>query len=270
VTLRGEGVGSGEVIADRGYTQGAGGDWHLPLSSVGYDLSMDLKSDQRGERPGFGDARVIDGTPFSKHLPADLVDIRLPSQRDSAEVKAALTRKFDERGRFRYRRHKPPGSDGTTRWKCPFEAGAVRSRDLPWTMRSARTGPLVDVPDGACCRGIETAGAGTLPLYQRTLFGTTAWWKAYKARRQIIESINAELHGQFIDIGHGFVRTLRSNRIDLLLTVSLAGFNWYETRRWELQNHRPGHRGAPSSGPRKPRRDRLPRYEDILGQDPAT
>ncbi len=105
---------------------------------------------------------------------------------------------------------RPPDADGATRWRCPFCAGFLRSRNFPKTMRRPKTVPLVPVAEGCdkCCNGILTAQAGEMAWWQRITYGTTAW-RISMGRRQVVESVNAALKGDVhrsrprVHPGHG-------------------------------------------------------------------
>jgi len=82
--------------------------------------------------------------------------------------------------------HAGPDVAGATRWRCPFCAGRMRSRQIPASMRRSRSTPLVDPPAGAaCCNGIVTASAEELPHHQQLFPRTTAWRISYN-RRQVV------------------------------------------------------------------------------------
>ena len=66
------------VIVDRGYTQSAPERFHLPLQRLGVSMCTRLKEHQRGEKPGIGPARLIDGHLFCDSLPDDLVAPPMP------------------------------------------------------------------------------------------------------------------------------------------------------------------------------------------------
>jgi hypothetical protein len=66
------------VIVDRGYTQSAPERFHFPLQRLGVAIFTKLKEQQRGEKPGIGPARLIDGALFCDSLPDDLVRPPMP------------------------------------------------------------------------------------------------------------------------------------------------------------------------------------------------
>ncbi len=119
-----------------------------------------------------------------------------------------------------------PTSDGVTRWRCPFCAGLLRSRQVPKTMRASRNSPLVRLGEGStnCCSGILSVAAVELPLAQRIPYGTTAW-RISMGRRQVVESVNAALKGSFVDLSRGFFRVFGRVKTSVLLGFTLAAFN---------------------------------------------
>lgn len=262
-----------DVVADAGYTLSAER-FVLPLQAAGIPLTLRPKSFQLREGARIGGARVLDGQLFSEFVPDDLVDLQLPGRKASPDERNASIQQMERRAAFRYGRHKAPGLDGTTRWVGPFHAGRVRSRNLPWTMRRSRKGPLVEVPNGR--KWAEPAllvPAGQLPLQQRTIVGTRAWWADW-GRRNPVESVNSALHGDFISIGKHYVRLSDSGRIDGLLAHGLAGYNRWCMNQWRRVNRLlpPDDPDAlpPESAKRKPRAGRAARYEDFpaLGKGP--
>ncbi len=44
-------------------------------------------------------------------------------------------------------------------------------------------------------------------------------------RRQLVESANAALKGEFVDVGRGFQRAFGVTKITVLLAFSVAGYN---------------------------------------------
>ena len=257
------------VIVDRGYTQSAPERFHLPLQALGVPMFTRLKEHQRGENPGIGPARLIDGHLFAAAcLPADLVAPPMPPLGATWEEKLAYMARFDQRAAYRYGRLKAPGTDGVTRWKHPVKNGTLRSRRLPASMRRSRKAPLVELPEDVDLSTLS-AGADELPLYQPCLYGTTAWTIA-EGRRQLAETANSFLHGAagaLTDIGRGYTRMLDSGRLQLFLTFTLVGYNRRRIHVW-LQDHRmlPATHPdalAPVKTTRAPRKKRARRFGDL-------
>jgi hypothetical protein len=255
-----------DVVADAGYTNSKPVDFALPLQRAGIDLTMRLVPTQRGEKPGVGAARQLDGHLFAEQLPDELVKPPMPPLGASNAEKAPYIERFDRRAPYRYGRIKAPGADGTTRWGHPVNTGTVRSRQVPRSMRGSTKAPLVAIKAGADLRSV-TAGADDLPTWQPTLFGTTAWHEAM-GRRQQVESINSLLHGavgSLTDISRGYTKLRDSGRIDLYFVATVVGLNRKTIARWR-RDHESREEPAPIQGPpppRAPRRGRARRYDDL-------
>jgi hypothetical protein len=254
-----------EVLGDPGYSLVRQETFHLPLRTNDIPFVLRPASHQR-TRPDaaatLGDAFVLDGQLFSKHTPEELRHLPVPARGTSGEDKKKYEKDFERRAAFAYVRHKKPNQDGITRWKCPFCAGKLRSRQLPHTMRNARKTPLIELPENStrCCDGIISVGADQLPLMQETIFGTAAWSKSY-GRRNIVESVNAALKGGFTTIERGYTRSLKTARIILGLAHTLAGYNRWTIKSWrKLQSHLAEENVKDK---RKPRKNRLKRFDDI-------
>jgi hypothetical protein len=95
------------------------------------------------------------------------------------------------------------------------DAGRLRSRSVPKSMRGSRR-PLVDLPEGvSCCGGIVSVQAGELPYSQRFFPGTTAWRISYR-RRDAVEGVNGALKGTFVNIGQKFFKVFGLVKIKVL------------------------------------------------------
>jgi hypothetical protein len=191
------------------------------------ELIFQPKGDhQRLQAPFSEFAVVIDGQLFSALMPKHLWT-QLPWPPYGASDAEVLTyeQAFNERSRWRFQLHAGPDADGTTRWKCPFHAGFLRSRQLPFTMRRSRNAPLVELPVGTkCCDGIISVSAADLPFRQKLTPGTTAWRKSYR-RRNVVEGVNAMLKGGFVNIQQKFFRVFRLTKLTFLLAFTIAGYN---------------------------------------------
>ena len=215
-----------EVVWDPGYSLCKPGSTSVPLAQVGIVQTFQPVTHQRGSRPFSGDALLIDGQLFSSHLPEELRDLPAPPRGAPEAEKVVYEAKFNQRARWRLVRHAGPDADGATRWRCPFCAGLLRSRQVPKTMRASRSSPLVHLREGSssCCSGILSAAPVELPLAQRIPYGTTAW-RISMGRRQVVESVNAALKGSFVDLTRGFFRVFGRVKTSVLLGFTLAAFN---------------------------------------------
>jgi hypothetical protein len=256
-----------DVAWDPGYSLSHSETAYYPLQSAEVHTTFQPATHQRGRRPSGSDALLIDGHLFSPLLPSELMDLPMPPRGASLHEKLEYERAFNQRARFRYIRHAGPEADGTTRWRCPFCSGLLRSRAFPRTMRRSRQVPLVPVPEGTteCCSGIFSATAAQLPLWQRLPFGTTAW-RVSMGRRQAAESANAALKGGFVDIGRKFFRVFGLAKLTILLSFTIASFNLDRVRSF-LAKH--GDRGPAAGLARTRRKRRMGIWTELLPAQPA-
>lgn len=215
-----------DVVWDPGYSLCQPGTTAYPLAQAGIGQTFQPVTHQRGSRPFSGEALLIDGQLFSAHLPVELRELAAPPRGASEAEKLVYEAKFNRRARWRMVRHAGPDADGVTRWRCPFCAGLLRSRQVKKTMRRSRRTPLVELPPDVdrCCSGILSAAPVELALSQRIPFGTTAW-RISMGRRQVVESVNSALKGAFVDLSRGFFRVFGQVKMTVLLGFTVAAFN---------------------------------------------
>jgi hypothetical protein len=227
-----------EVVWDPGYSLCKAESSAHPLAQAGIAQTFQVVNHQRGRRPVSGEALLIDGQLFSPHLPHHLHDLPMPPRGATEDEKRTYEAKFNQRARWRLVRHAGHDAGGVTRWRCPFCAGLLRSRQFPKTMRGSRRAPLVEVDNagGQCCSGILSAAPAELALHQRIPFGTTAW-RISMGRRQVVESVNAALKGSFIDLARGFFRVFGRVKMTVLLGFTVAAYNIDRVRSFRSKHH---------------------------------
>jgi len=169
-----------DAVADAGYTLDKD-NFLLPLQEAGIPITFRPMSHQKAAGASIGGARVRLGQLFSQHVPDALVDLQLPGRNASEDDRKKSRKLFEQRAPYRHGLHKRSGDDGTTRWRCAFCAGRVRSRGVRKSMRRSRRAPRRQLSGVPCCDGILLVGAGNLPLMQITIVGTTAWWESVGA-----------------------------------------------------------------------------------------
>jgi hypothetical protein len=130
-----------DIVWDPGYSLCKPGTVHHKLAQAGIHQTFQPVTHQRGVRPFSGDGVLVDGQIYSSLLPEDLRDLPAPPRGASEAEKMVYEAKFNLRARWRMARHAVPDRDGATRWRCPFCAGFLRSRDFPTTMRRPATVP---------------------------------------------------------------------------------------------------------------------------------
>ena len=252
-----------EVLVDGGYSLSKPEHFHQRLHEAGIDQTIRILTHQRGPHGSIGDAVLVDGQPFSGHLPTGEHQLDMPGRNADDATRRACVEKFNERAKLRYTVHTKK-ADGTVRYKCPFCAGRAHSPKFPRTMKSRNKNSRLVQPGKTaktCCNGVVTADTDVTFLDQKTIFGTTAWWKAW-GRRNIVESANAAFHGEYVDIGRNYTRFLKTTKIQMFLAHTIAGYNRRTVKHWrrlrELCDTQ-----APVKAKRKARKNRRRRYEDL-------
>ncbi len=259
-----------DVVWDPGYSLCRPETGYWPLARAGVHTTFQPVTHQRGGRPFRQGALMIDGTIFSELLPEDLRDLPMPSRGASDAEKRSYEAAYNRRARWRYVRHAGPDQDGSTRWRCPFCAGLLRSRSFPRTMRRSRSAPLVHTDSASCCGGSLTAQPAEIPLWQRLLPGTTAW-RISMGRRQVAESVNAALKGAFVSLSRGFFRVMGQTKATVLLGFTLAGFNLDRVRSFRAKHRLSGSHGstARQSAPPGRSKRRGGTWTKLLADQPA-
>ena len=83
---------------------------------------------------------MIEGRLVSVHAPQELqVLLPMPPYGSTDEQCQEYESAYNRLAQYALQRHAGPGKDGTTRWRCPVEAGRVRSRSFPKSMRRSRS-----------------------------------------------------------------------------------------------------------------------------------
>jgi hypothetical protein len=167
---------------------------------------------------------------------------------------------FNRRARWRLVRHSGPDKDGVTRWRCPFCAGLLRSRNFPKTMRRSLKAPLMFLPpeQKSCCCGTVSAPPADIPLAQKIPFGTTAW-RISMNRRMAVESVNASLKGGYVNLLRGFVRVFGLAKITTLLGFTIAAVNLDRIRSHETKL------AEREAQPARRKQRRVGTWQDMIG-----
>jgi hypothetical protein len=249
-----------DVVWDPGYSLCTPETTSYPLSRAGMGQTFQLVMSQRGIRPFSKEAILMDGQLYSTLLPNELRDLALAPMKATGAYRRAYEEPFNKRARWRLVRHCAPDKAGVTRWRCPFCAGLLRSRNFPETMRRSLKAPLVFLPpeQKKCCCGTVSAPPIDIPLAQKIPFGTTAW-RISMNRRMAVESVNASLKGGYVNVIRGFVRVFGLAKITTLLGFTIAAVNLDRIRSHEakLGEHR--------SQPARRKRRRVGTWQDMIG-----
>jgi hypothetical protein len=251
-----------DVLADGGYTLAKPEYFLQPLRDAGVHVTFKPGAHQRPPKPFSEDAIPLDGQLFSSAIPEELKELPMPPRDATEKERAKYIEAFERRAAYRYSLHAGPDPDGYTRWKGPFAAGRLRSRQLRETMRGSRDTPLVQLPEGARLAATITVSARDLPLRQDLTVGTGAWFTSY-SRRNIVESVNGALKGDFVDMDEKFFRVTKDAdaKITFLAAFTIAGYNNYEAEGFREQEALNGEKTSKKIRARR-RKDTL---RDILG-----
>jgi len=224
-----------DVLVDPGYSLAKPEFLMHPLHEAGIHVTFRPASHQWKAKPFSEDAIVSGGQLFDARLPEDLRDLRPPGRDATASEKTEIEEAFNRKAPYRYTLHAGPDDEGFTRWRSPFSAGLLRSRELPWTMRRpVDSGPLVSLPPGTRPAATISVSAADLPLRQRLPTGTAAH-NISMGRRQIVETMNAQLKGGFVDLEKGQFRVFGTDKIEFLLGFTIAALNVRTVRMWRAR-----------------------------------
>lgn len=255
-----------DVIVDGGYSLSRAEHFHHPLHADGVHLTFRPASHQWPQKPYSDHAILIGGQLFSSTVAEDLLRLALPTMDATAEEKRVITEAFDRRASYAYQLHAGPDADGYTRWRDPLSSGALRSRDMPETMRKNPLTPLVSLAHGRPPKTI-TVAAGDLPLRQHFIAGTSAH-NSSMGRRGVVENGNSRLQGTFVDIDRGYVRLFGNTKILMVMGFAIAGLNTQIAKQFRALEARLAGR-AEEAHARQPRRRRA--YRDVVkGADAAS
>ena len=215
-----------DIVVDPGYTIPDPAEFFTPLHKAGIHITYQITSHHRGVQPFNDHAIVLHGHLVSSTLPKKYRELALPPLGANQEERAPYEENWNHVARhFRFSLHKHPNSKGVTRWKDPLDAGRLRSRDVPRSMRGPKTSPLVKVKNPSSWEKTVRATPESLPRWSKWMTGTTAHRVAYYGRRQVAESANAALEGEFASINSRHFRVFELHKINILLAFTIAGYN---------------------------------------------
>lgn len=251
-----------DVLWDPGYSECLPETWSHPLRRAGINSTFSLTTKQRGIRPFSKHAFVLDGQLYSRLLPKELRDLPMPPPNLPDQAKAAIYEKaFNQRAHWRLVRHTAPDEDGVTRWRCPFCAGHLKSRNFPQTMRKGPRTKIVFLPEDVtcCCEGTVSVPPADIPLTQLISYGSTAW-RISSNRRNGVESVNAALNGGYIHLVRGFARVFGLTKLQVLLGFSLVAVNLDRIRSFEAKM------AELEGGPRNRRPRRIGSWRELIAE----
>jgi len=254
-----EGTPLAAVLWDRGYSILNYSRGNGALRTAGINAVFDLSTRQRTLKAVHTDIDFIDGTPFSKYMPAELRSLARFESHDTPEERAAKIEAFDRRAIWRWT---PIGSTGNglgRRWKCPFCAGRLRISGQK-TRAANVNAPLVELPEGKrCCSGTVTLPDDAVNLEQASglLWGTSAHSTVY-GQRSLVENANNLVHDKYVHLDRGYTKLEGLPKRKFILAFLLAGVNRKIAESWEAKEAARARHG-----------ERLAAYEAQLRGEPA-
>lgn len=246
------GVRVREVLADRGYTYLKAFRWARKLHDRGIIQTIDLHTNQRGERPGpVPGTIVVDGALFTSAMPKDLRLLPKFRQGMSPQEKIDLTAQYDKRLPYAFAPYGSVDELGRQRWRGPALRGCLRCRNTAASLAKARSRPTTTCKPAKRDKNgdvVSTCGCGktvTLGLdfflreRQPLLYGTTKQFASY-SRRVRVEGLNSELKThRHMNFTRGWSLVHGTRRTHGLVTFGLIGLNVRMIRDWYLTRLQP-------------------------------
>lgn len=255
----------GDVLVDRGYTSSNDGRGFLaPARALGANPVFDLRENQVGISGSVHGALIIDGRPYSPSLPRNLRTIKPPRSTGTnvyrpnpAEI-ADYEAKIADREKYALLPHGKQSADGKLVMQCPGAAGKLVC-PLQASMVPLRPGaiavntqPRSILPNSVCASRYKTFDIATdLPLYQREIYGSTAWRKSYARRGTSVEPHFGALKDEAVaGFARGKVRMRGLIETGIMVAAALATTNLRFARAWDRRMQL----AAESSKHERPRR----------------
>jgi len=233
----------GDVLVDREYTKTADGrDFILPIRSLGGEPVFDLTPALVGSRAPINGALMIDGNPFSPATPTKWHNITPPPVNATNAVKLAYQAEVNKRAMFALVPHGRRDANGAHNFQCPAQVGNIKcplvpaSKAWPVGTRLAQ-GPATKSPSGkVCSQKFVKFDATDMPLSQRDLFGTSAWYQSY-TRRNLVEGFFGSLKNNGVEgVRPGNVRMRGLVKHGLFIAVATAAANLRHVESFRARN----------------------------------
>lgn len=221
---------SGDLLADRWYTQQRAGRFALRVRRAGAQLVMDLKAAEEGPRGHHRGALRVDGDLYCPAMPAGLHQLPSAHYKHLPQVHARQA-VAAQRDPYRLVAHGRPDDDGFQRLTCPAERNRIRCPLKPASLeRSQADLPTVLTPPtapGACCtqKTIKVAPAVDAGNRQKHPWGSAAWRASYD-RRNVVEGAAGYLKtAGGGDVKRDHIRVMGIVAHSLLMAVAVAAMN---------------------------------------------
>jgi len=228
----------------------------LPVREMGGEPVFDLLDRQMGTSKTVHGAIVIDGRPHSPSIPKSLRILKPPRSRGSRvyrpnpdELKN-YEEKIAKRELYALLPHGRPTADMKLVFQCPGAAGrlacllqAPKVSPRPWIL-PINTQPAKALPHSVCASRYKTFDLATdIPLYQRDVYGPTAWRKSYARRGTGVEPHFGALKDEAVaGFTRGKVRMRGIVKTGLMVAAAVAVTNRRFAMAWD-RNQAPSPHG---------------------------
>ena len=230
----------GDVLVDRAYTSSNDGRaFVVPVRRLGGEPVFDLRENQIGTSRTVHGAIVIDGRPYSPSIPKKLRNLRPPRSKGTNVYKPnpEEVAKYEEqialREIYALVPHGRANADLKFIMQCPGAAGkllcALQAPKV--TLRPGalpiNTHPQPALAGSVCASRYKTFDlSADLPLYQRDVYGSTAWRKSYSRRGTGVEPHFGALKDESVaGFARGKVRMRGIVKTGLMVAAAVATTN---------------------------------------------
>jgi hypothetical protein len=224
--------GLGDVVADRAYSKRHDGtDFALPVRALGGEPVFALMGYQLGVSGTVHGALIIDGNPFSPATPKNLRSLTPPPVGASVADIINYQQQVAQRAQYALVAHGKRNHNGDADYRCPAAAEKLRcplvpgSLSLPMTVPTALTPPKPARKATVCAQATRRFAAADIPLAQRNLHGSRAWYTSWN-RRNRVEGFFGNLKDEAREsIRRGIVRVRTIEKVGMWLAFAVAAAN---------------------------------------------
>lgn len=222
----------GDVVADRAYSaRNDGTDFALPVRALGGEPVFALTKYQVGVSGTAHGAVMIDGAPFSPSTPEGLWSITPPLPGSDIASIIRYQQTVAMRAQYALVPHGKRNHNGDQDYRCPAAAGKLRcplvpkSLAAPYSVTTVLKPPLSVLPGTVCSQATKRFQATEVPLAQRDLYGTRAWYDSFN-RRNRVEGFFGNIKDEAREsLRRGIIRVRTKEKIGLWLALAVAAAN---------------------------------------------
>ena len=222
-------VGLKDVLADRGYTATANGSgFIMPVRALGGEPVFELYENQRGAHGTAHGAIIIDGQPFSPSCPPTLFDIPKPPVSASTADIVAYQNAIAVRAQYALVPYGSRKKNGAQNFRCPARCKKLSCPLVATSKKSAFpvfTNPKIAAPNSVCSQQYKLFAAADIPLSQREMFGSKAWYDSNN-RRSRVEGFFGNIKNEACEnLRHGTIRVMGLAKTGFMIAFAVAATN---------------------------------------------